>query len=137
MDMAGLVPATWRKSVRTTVSDPKAAPFPNLLRQDFRVGMTNQTWVSDFTYVPTDEGWLYLCTFIDLFSRRVVGWAVSKTLDRNLAIAALRNAVENCSGCDFCRLDFRERIVGCTRTGCNFSTQKCRCARTGCRCTRF
>ena len=49
--------------------------------------MTNQTWVSDFTYVPTDEGWLYLCTFIDLFGSSVVGWAVSKTLDRNLATA--------------------------------------------------
>ena len=45
--------------------------------------------------MPTDEGWLYLCTFIDLFSRRVVGWSVSQTLDRNLAIAALRNAVAN------------------------------------------
>ena len=114
MDMAGLIPATWRKSVRTTVSDPKAAPFPNLLRQDFRVGMTNQTWVSDFTYVPTDEGWLYLCTFIDLFSRRVVGWAVSKTLDRNLAIAALQNAVANRRP--------KERLVIHTDRGCQYTS---------------
>ena len=114
MDMAGLIPATWRKSVRTTVSDPKAAPFPNLLRQDFRVGMTNQTWVSDFTYVLTDEGWLYLCTFIDLFSRRVVGWAVSKTLDRNLAIAALQNAVANRRP--------KERLVIHTDRGCQYTS---------------
>lgn len=79
MDAAGLVPVSWRKSVQTTVSDPKASPFPNLLKQDFKVALPNQTWVSDFTYVPTDEGWLYLCTFVDLFSRRMVGWAVSNT----------------------------------------------------------
>lgn len=72
MDTAGLVPVSWRRNVQTTVSDPKASPFPNLLRQDFRVALPNQTWVSDFTYVPTDEGWL-LCTFVDLFSRRVIG----------------------------------------------------------------
>jgi len=52
MDAAGLVPISWRKSVQTTVSDPKASPFPNLLKQDFKVALPNQTWVSDFTYVP-------------------------------------------------------------------------------------
>ena len=61
MDEAGLVPVTWRKRVQTTVSDPHAKPFSNLLRQDFRVALPNLTWVSDFTYVPTDEGWLAVC----------------------------------------------------------------------------
>ena len=102
MDEAGLAPVTWRRSVHTTVSDPKAAPFPNLLKQDFRVALPNHTWVSDFTYVPTDEGWLYRCTFVDLFSRRVVGWAASNTIDRQLAIAAFR-AIGAC-GCS--RIDF-------------------------------
>ena len=121
MAMAGLVPITWRKSVRTTVSDPKAEPFKNLLRQDFRADKPNQKWVSDFTYVPTDEGWLYLCTFIDLFSRRVVGWAVSSMLDRRLAIGALRNAVMNRRpkgeliihtdrGCQYTSWDFRHEV---------------------------
>ena len=77
MDAAGLVPVCWRKRVQTTVSDPKATPFPNLLKQDFKVALPNLTWVSDFTYIPTDEGWLYLCSFVDLFSRRVVGWETS------------------------------------------------------------
>ena len=58
MDEAGLVPVTWRKRVQTTVSDPQAKPFPNLLKQDFKVALPNLTWVSDFTYVPTYEGWL-------------------------------------------------------------------------------
>ena len=114
MDAAGLMPVTWRRSVRTTVSDPKAVPFPNLLRQDFRVALPNHTWVSDFTYVPTDEGWLYLCTFIDLFSRRVVGWAVSNTIDRQLAIAAFRNAVANRHP--------RERLVIHTDRGCQYTS---------------
>ena len=122
MEAAGLVPVTWRRSVRTTVSDPKAAPFPNLLKQDFKVALPNLTWVSDFTYVSTDEGWLYLCTFIDLFSRRVVGWAVSNTIDRHLAIAAFRNAVANRHpgqrlvihtdrGCQYTSWDFRREVA--------------------------
>ena len=93
MAASGLVPVSWRRSVRTTVSDAKAMPFPNLLKQDFKVALPNVAWVSDFTYVPTEEGWLYLCTFIDLFSRRAVGWAVSRTIDRQLAIDAFRKAV--------------------------------------------
>ena len=72
-----MVPVTWRGRVQTTVSDPRATPFPNLLKRDFKVALPNLTWVSDFTYIPTDEGWLYLCSFVDLFSRRVVGWEIS------------------------------------------------------------
>lgn len=122
MDKAGLVPVSWRKRVQTTVADPKETPFPNLLKQDFKVGLPNLTWVSDFTYVPTDEGWLYLCTFVDLFSRRVVGWAVSNILDRHLAIAALHNAVANRHpgqrlvlhsdrGCQYTSWDFRREVA--------------------------
>ena len=122
MDAAGLVPVCWRKRVNTTVSDPKATPFSNLLKQDFKVAGTNLTWVSDFTYIPTDEGWLYLCTFIDLFSRRVVGWAVSKTIDRQLAIAAFKKAVANRHpgknlvihtdrGCQYSSWDFRREVA--------------------------
>lgn len=122
MDIAGLFPVSWRKSIQTTVSDPKTAPFPNLLKQDFKVALPNLTWVSDFTYIPTEEGWLYLCTFVDLFSRRVVGWAVSNTIDRHLAIAALKNAVSNRHpgkrlvihtdrGCQYTSWDFRREVA--------------------------
>ena len=122
MDEAGLVPVTWRKRVQTTVSDPQTKPFCNLLRQDFRVALPNLTWVSDFTYVPTDEGWLYVCSFVDLFSRRVVGWETSDTIDRNLAIAAFRRAVENRHpgkhlvihtdrGCQYTSWDFRREVA--------------------------
>lgn len=122
MEAAGLVPVTWRRHVQTTVSDPRATPFPNLLRQDFRVALPNLTWVSDFTYVPTDEGWLYLCSFVDLFSRRVVGWETSDTIDRHLAIAAFRKSVDNRHpgkrlvihtdrGCQYTSWDFRREVA--------------------------
>lgn len=118
----GLVPVTWRKSVRTTTPDKDAQPFPNLLRQDFGVALPNLTWVSDFTYIPTDEGWYYVCTFIDLFSRRVVGYAMSDVIDRNLAIAAFHNAVSNRHpqrglvvhtdrGCQYTSFDFRREVA--------------------------
>ena len=122
MDRAGLTPVSWRRRVQTTVSDPQASPFPNLLKQDFSVALPNQTWASDFTYVFTDEGWLYLCIFIDLFSRRVVGWAVSSSIDRQLAIASFRNAVANRRpgqrlvihtdrGCQYTSWDFRREVA--------------------------
>ena len=122
MESAGLVPVSWRRRVNTTTPDAKAEVFPNLLKQDFKVALPNLTWVSDFTYIPTDEGWLYLCTFVDLFSRRVVGWAVSATIDRQLAIDALRNAVANRHpgerlvihtdrGCQYTSWDFRREVA--------------------------
>jgi transposase InsO family protein len=95
MLIEGLAPVTFRRRVNTTDSKHDLGVFANLLKQDFRVALPNKAWVSDFTYIPTDEGWLYLCSVIDLFSRGVVGWAVSSTIDRKLAIAALGNAVKN------------------------------------------
>jgi transposase InsO family protein len=92
---SGLVPVTFRRHMATTDSKHGLAVFPNLLNRDFKAETVNRVWVSDFTYIRTDEGWLYLCTVLDICSRRVVGWAVSQTIDRNLAISALENAVKN------------------------------------------
>jgi putative transposase len=92
---SGLVPITFRRHVATTDSKHGLAVFPNLVNRDFRAVTVNRVWVSDFTYIRTDEGWLYLCSVLDICSRRVVGWAVSRTIDRNLATAALENAVKN------------------------------------------
>jgi len=64
----------------------------NLLQQDFSATAPNQKWVGDITYIPTAEGWLYLAVIIDLFSRRVVGWATGASLHAQLACAALRMA---------------------------------------------
>jgi putative transposase len=65
----------------------------NILNREFSPDTPNQTWVSDITYVRTHEGFLYLATVLDLFSRRIVGWAMDKNIDRHLVIKALMMAV--------------------------------------------
>jgi transposase InsO family protein len=68
-------------------------PAPNQLNQEFSASAPNQKWVSDFTYIETGEGWLYLAVVLDLFSRKVIGWAMSKTMDTALVVSALRMAL--------------------------------------------
>jgi transposase InsO family protein len=69
---------------RTTQKDPNAIPAPNLLNQDFASPAPDRKWVSDITYIDTAEGWLYLATILDLFSRRVVGWAMDEHMEASL-----------------------------------------------------
>ena len=66
---------------------------PNLLDQDFTATGPDKKWGADISYVWTREGWLYLAVVIDLFARRVVGWATGDRLHRDLALAALRKAL--------------------------------------------
>jgi putative transposase len=119
----GLVPITYRRHMNTTDSKTTQRIFPNLLKQNFCTEAVNRVWVSDMTYIPTDEGWLYLCSMMDLYSRRVVGWAVSKRIDRFLAISAFKNAVKNRNpgkglilhtdrGCQYASSDFRAAVAG-------------------------
>jgi putative transposase len=85
-----------RAFVRTTDSTHAYPLAPNLLNREFDVNgvALNRVWVSDITYVPTREGWLYLAVVLDLASRRVVGWAMQDTLAADLALRALRMALE-------------------------------------------
>lgn len=134
---AGLTPITFRRHVVTTDSRHSLAIFPNLLNQNFTAAELNKVWVSDFTYIKTDEGWLYLCAVLDICSRRVVGWATSITIDRHLAIAALDNAIENRRpkpglvfhtdrGCQYASADFRRAVAAAgalqsmSRPGCPY-----------------
>jgi len=66
---------------------------PNLLQQDFHATRKNQKWVTDTTYIPTRESWLYLVSVMDLFSRQVVGWAMGEHHDADLATSALDMAI--------------------------------------------
>jgi transposase InsO family protein len=66
---------------------------PNVLMRDFEVDAPNTAWVTDITYLATLEGWLYLAVILDLFSRRVVGYAISERIDRALVLEALRKAL--------------------------------------------
>jgi len=72
----------------TTHRDALATPAPNRLRQVFQVAAPNRVWTGDITAIPTAEGWLYLAVLLDLYSRRIVGWAVRPTLETELICAA-------------------------------------------------
>jgi putative transposase len=82
-----------RRFKRTTDSHHAFLVAPNLLEQDFSAERPNQKWNADISYVWTSEGWLYLAVILDLFARRVVGWAVSDRLHQELALEALRKAL--------------------------------------------
>jgi putative transposase len=77
----------------TTRRQPGVIPAPNLLNQNFTATAPNQKWVSDFTYIATGEGWLYLAVVLDLFSRKVIGWAMRDSMDTLLVETALRMAL--------------------------------------------
>jgi len=79
---------------KTTDSKHSLGFSPNLLEQNFSVSAPNEVWVSDITYVWTGEGWSYLATVIDLYSRRVVGWAYASHMRAELVIKALKRAIE-------------------------------------------
>ena len=88
----GLFARRRRRYRATTDSRHAEAISPNVLERDFTASAPNEVWVTDVTYVWTHEGWLYLAAIIDLFARRVVGWATSDTNDTKLALAALAMA---------------------------------------------
>ena len=84
------------KVVRTTISDNKApCPLDRVNRQ-FKADRPNQLWVSDFTYVSTWQGWLYVAFVIDVFARRIVGWRVSSSMRTDFVLDALEQALYAC-----------------------------------------
>lgn len=91
---AGLRGVTRRRVVpRTTRADPAAVPAANVLARQFVAAAPDRRWVGASTYLPTDEGWLYLATLLDVYSRRVVGFALADHLRTELALAALQLAL--------------------------------------------
>jgi transposase InsO family protein len=93
MRTAGLVGTRRRRRVRTTVSDPQALPAPNRVARQFAVAGLNQLWVTDITYLATNDGWWYLAIVLDAASRRIVGWAMADHLRTELPLAALEMAL--------------------------------------------
>lgn len=79
--------------VVTTDSRHEHPIAPNVLERDFTTTAPDQKWLADITYVRTGEGWLYLALVLDLFSRKIVGWATSQTMPQELTIKALRVAI--------------------------------------------
>jgi putative transposase len=79
----------------TTQQHPGDRIAPNLLNREFSADLPNQKWVSDITYIDTTEGWLYLAVVMDLYSRRVVGWAMGEQMDAGLVEGAWQMALLN------------------------------------------
>jgi putative transposase len=93
MRQNGIV-AKRQKQRKSTTRVTRVLPaVPNLLHRNFTVNRPNAAWVSDISYVRTGEGWLYLAVVVDLYARRVVGWAVSSRLTKELALSALQMAI--------------------------------------------
>ena len=95
MREANLMGAQRRRYRGTTRQDRQAVPAPDLVQRDFTASAPDRLWVADITYVATGEGWLYLATVLDAWSRRIVGWAMGDTLRTELVVDALNMAVWN------------------------------------------
>ena len=93
MRIAGLRGCPKRSFRVTTQRDPSHPVADNLLQQDFKAEGPNECWASDITYISTQQGWLYLAVVMDLYSRRIVGWSMSRWISRHLVIDALNMAI--------------------------------------------
>jgi putative transposase len=120
----------------TTVSDSSKTPAPNVLNQDFEADAPNRKWVTDITYLPSAQGWIYLAVVLDLFSRKVVGWSLSASLATPLVSDALRKAIE-------ARRPDTSRLLHHSDRGCQYTSDEyqqalstmnitCSMSRTGC-----
>lgn len=121
MKTMGLRAKAKRKFKATTNSNHKLPVASNLLSRDFTTGALNQKWVGDITYLATQEGWLYLAVFIDLHSRKVVGWSMNERMTADLVCDALTMAwfhskrpkgviVHTDRGSQYCSNDFQKLI---------------------------
>ena len=93
MKEMGLKAIPTEKFVVTTDSNHDLNIYPNLLKRQFNVKSPNQVWVVDITYIWTLEGWVYLSSVMDLFSRKIVGWSMASHMKKELSIQALNRAI--------------------------------------------
>ena len=121
MRINGIRPVRTRKHKITTNGNHHLGIAPNLLDGNFAADTPNSKWAGDISYVWTAEGWLYLAVILDLHSRRVVGWAVSDRMKKDLAIRALdmalnlRQPAEGCifhsdRGSQYCSYDYQKKL---------------------------
>lgn len=121
MREGGMIARPRRRFRRTTDSSHGLPVAPDLLGRDFHADAPNTVWAGDITYIWTAEGWCYLAVLLDLFSRRVVGWKLSSSLSRELALEALEQAVKRRQpppglihhtdrGCQYASAHYRARL---------------------------
>jgi len=117
----GLKGASRRRFITTTQRDIHAQPAPDLVQRNFHAEGPNQLWVADITYIPTWSGFLYLAVVLDVFSRRIVGWAMEHHLRTELVTAALQMALtqrhpqhvihHSDHGCQYTSIAFGRRCI--------------------------
>jgi transposase InsO family protein len=118
----GLVARRRRRFTSTTRADISHRPASNVLNREFSASRPNERWVTDITYVWTDEGWAYVAVIIDLFSRSVVGWALDASLGTRLPLAALNAALvrqrpgagllhHSDRGCQYTSAEYRNELA--------------------------
>jgi len=93
MRLRGIQAKQVRRYKSTTRRNKKRPVAPNILKRDFATERPNHKWLTDITYIPTREGWLYLAAVLDLFGRRIVGWAMSERITAALTTKALKMAI--------------------------------------------
>ncbi|WP_412770166.1 IS3 family transposase [Ralstonia pseudosolanacearum] len=128
MREAGLCGVSRRRWITTTRRSARARPAPDLVQRQFHAAAPNRLWVADATYIPTGEGFLYLAVVLDVFSRRIVGWAMDEHLYTALMLRALDMALlqrqpedvihHSDQGCQYTSLAFGKR---CQQAGVRHS----------------
>jgi transposase InsO family protein len=119
---------TVRKYKATTNSKHSMPVHDNILNRQFRVPAPNKVWVTDITYIATGEGWLYLASVMDLYSRKIVGWSIGSRMTRELVIDALNQAYKRQKpapglihhsdrGSQYACTDYQERLKTYKMTG--------------------
>jgi transposase InsO family protein len=88
----GIAGRCGRRKIRTTWRDPNAQPASDLVKRNFNRERTDELWLGDLTYIPTDEGWLYVASVLDACSRRLVGWSIADHMRTEVCTDALRAA---------------------------------------------
>jgi putative transposase len=122
MGELGIAGICGRKKVKTTRRDPSHTLAADLVERDFSAAEPDELWLTDVTYIATDEGWLYLCSILDVFSRRLLGWSLADHLRTELCLDALDAAamvrgrrtfagtvLHSDHGCQYTSEDFKER----------------------------
>ncbi len=130
MRQAGLKGCPKRRFRRRAERPPSYPVAHNLLQQDFTASRPDERWASDITFIPTRQGWLYLAVVMDLFSRRIVGWAMDRRVGRHLVLEAMMMALgqrdipslhHSDRGCQYTSDDFRELLqqhgIECSMSG--------------------
>jgi len=132
MKKAGVVGVHRRRFRCLTTREERDPVAPNRLQRDFNPAAPNQSWAADITYIGTDEGFVYLAVIIDLYSRRVVGWSMSRSLHTRLVLDALAMALiqrqpqaglvhHSDRGCQYTSSDFRAALqragIDCSMSG--------------------